>query len=405
MGLDEIKPVARSVEEGKVIERRDEFVVVVAPDKFKGSLDAAEVASVVADEIARCAPDVRVVRSPIADGGEGTVAVAVRAGFSPAEAPVRGPLGAPITAPYATRGDDAVVEMAAAAGLQLLPSGPTPQTALLASTYGVGQLIRHAIDRGARRVFVGAGGSATTDGGRGALQALGLVRADGTLAATTTDQARSALGDAELIIACDVDNPLLGANGAAAVYGPQKGADPEMVRRLEGRLGAWAEQVVAATGRDLRAAPGVGAAGGFAFGLAAVAGARIVPGVQVAAELSHLTEQMAQADLVIVGEGSLDEQSLRGKGPIGVAGQAPTGTHVVAVAGRNRLTQAQQRQANLSAVYALLDIEPNPVVCMRDARTLLSEAVHRLVRDWITPSTKPRRIPAPAVLERAVRPE
>ena len=301
----------------------EEFVVVVAPDKFKGSLDAVEVGDVIAEVIARRTPHVRIIRSPIADGGEGTVELAIRAGFAPVTTEVDGPLGDLVAATYALRGTEAVVEMAAAAGLRLLPSGPTPATAWHASTSGVGQLVRHAIDAGARTVFVGAGGSASTDGGQGAAHALGLAR-DRSGADPDPDLS-SLLDGVELVMACDVDNPLLGPHGAAAVYAPQKGADPPTVERLEARLHAWADEVAVVTGRDARAVPGAGAAGGFAFGMAALAGARIAPGIEVVMELTGLPEHLSQADLVIVGEGSLDHQSLHGKGPVGVADMSRPG--------------------------------------------------------------------------------
>lgn len=362
-----------------------ELRVVVAPDKFKGSLEAWEVCEVVSDEFNRLLPQAHLIRAPIADGGEGTVQFAIRAGFQQVHADVTGPLGEAVSATYAFRGTEAVLEVSSAAGLQTLPGKPDPETAWAAGTHGVGELILHAVDRGARRVVVGAGGSASTDGGRGALEVLGLVPVDSPRS-TGTAVRRNQLRNVEFIIACDVNNPLLGSDGAASVYGPQKGADRATLDLLEERLRAWADQVQALTGRDLREMPGAGAAGGFAYGLAALLHARLMPGIEVLMELNGLAEQMARADLVIVGEGSLDLQSLRGKGPIRVARSVPRGTEVVALVGQNRLTRPQEIQANLQKVYALTDVEPNPAVCMRDTRRILAEVTRLMARDWMTSS-------------------
>src|SRR5690606_7930830 len=186
------------------------------------------------DEFSRLLPQAQLVRAPIADGGEGTVDLAIRAGFHPVQAEVAGPLGEVVSATYALRGTEAVLEASSAAGLQLLPGKPDPETAWAAGTRGVGDLILHAVDRGARRVVVGVGGSASTDGGFGALERLGLVPA-ASPGDTATLVQRNRLRNVEFIVACDVDNPLLGADGAASVYGPQKGADRITLDRLEER--------------------------------------------------------------------------------------------------------------------------------------------------------------------------
>jgi glycerate kinase len=363
------------------------YRVVVAPDKFKGSLRADEVADALT-EVLGTSPRVEVVKHPVADGGEGTVALALSVGFDPVTVEVTGPLGLPVEATFALHEGTAVLEMATAAGLGLLPGAPDPDTAWRATTYGVGQLILAAADRGATRVVVGVGGSATTDGGAGAVEALGTdVGALGSQPhrdgppGTGLD---ARLKDVEIVVACDVDNPLLGAAGAAAVYAPQKGADPASVSALEGRLTRWADAVAAATGNDLRDLPGAGAAGGLGFGLAAVAGARIVSGVDLLLELTGFDDVAASADLVIVGEGSMDAQSLRGKGPVGVARAASRrGATVIAVAGRNDLTRVEWEAAGLRAVYSLSAVEPDPAVCMRDARRLLSTIARTIADDWL----------------------
>ena len=366
----------------------DTFQVVLAPDKFKGSLRASEVADTISTVLQHLSPSIEVTRHPIADGGEGSVDLALSAGFAPISVPVTGPLGVAVEATFALKDRVAVLEMASAAGLGLLPSGPNSDTAWDATTFGAGELISAALDHGATRIIVGAGGSATTDGGIGAVEALGVdVHALGQ-PAHQTHAVRNGLdprlADVDLIVACDVDNPLLGPHGAAYVYGPQKGADDACVAQLELRLAGWADAVAKVTGADLRDSPGVGAAGGFAFGLVSLAGARIVSGVEILTDLTGLNQLAAGADLVVVGEGSLDHQSLRGKGPIGVARLASSrGVPVVAVAGRNQLSESEWRDAGLRAVYAITDIERDPQVCMADARRLLAELAVTLADDWL----------------------
>ncbi|MGY1592235.1 glycerate kinase [Geodermatophilus sp. SYSU D00708] len=367
--------------------------IVLAPDKFKGSLTAPEVAAALTRGLRRTLPDAEVVEQPIADGGEGTVEMVLSAGFAARTCVVPGPLGDPVTARYAVRGETAVVEMSAAAGLALLPPpGPTEQTALSATTLGAGRMVADALDAGARRVVIGVGGSATTDGGAGALVGLGarVLTAEGddvppggaglaSAALLDLSGLDPRLADTEVVVACDVDNPLTGPSGAAAVYGPQKGATPAAVARLDAALGRWADVVAAATGADLRDGPGAGAAGGIAFGLSSVLGARLTPGVGLLMELTGFAECVRGAALVVVGEGSLDAQSLRGKGPIGLAALArEAGTPVVAVVGRSLISPDEARAAGLGAVHALTDLEPDPARSMTDAAVLLETVGRRI---------------------------
>jgi glycerate 2-kinase len=377
--------------------------VLLAPDKFKGSLGAREVAAALARGLRRTLPGAELVERPVADGGEGTVDMVLGAGFGLRTCTVPGPLGEPVTARYAVGDGAAVVEMSAAAGLALLPPpGPTPDTARRASTAGVGRLLADALAAAARRVVIGVGGSATTDGGAGALVALGarVLTADGR----DVPPGGAALGDAarldttgldpraagaELLVACDVDNPLTGPAGAAAVYGPQKGATAADVALLDAALGRWADVVAAATGRDLRDLPGAGAAGGLAFGLAAVLGARPTPGVRLLADLTGLTAEVRGAALVVVGEGSLDAQSLRGKGPVGLAAIArEAGTPVVAVAGRSLLSEAEAAAAGFAAVHPLTALEPDEDRCRADAAELLEVIGARIGADLAGASTR-----------------
>ena len=336
--------------------------VVIAPDKFRGSLTATEVAAHLAAGLRAAVPDVEVTLVPVADGGEGTVDAAVAAGFERVPAVAAGPTGAPVETAWARRGDDAVVELAAVSGLDLLPDGvPAPLTA---TSRGTGELVAAALAAGCTRVVVGIGGSASTDGGAGLLRALGLRTLDADRrpvaegGAALAGVARVVAGgldprlrEVDLVVACDVDNPLTGPSGAAHVYGPQKGATPDDVARLDDALTHWADLVAAVTGVDRRDVPGAGAAGGVGFALLAVAGARTRPGAEVVFELVGLADAVVGADLVITGEGSLDAQSLRGKAPIAVARLAgELGVPVVAVAGRSLVDAAEAEAAGFAEV-------------------------------------------------------
>lgn len=345
--------------------------VLIAPDKFKGSLSATEVSRALVRAMSRVLPAARLHEHPVADGGEGTVEMALRHGFRPIAARVRGPLSGQISAVLAVLDDTAVIEMASAAGLAVLGStGPTPETAMRSTTYGIGQLISAALDHGVSRVVVGVGGSATSDGGAGAVEALGAAildasgarvsqGADGLKEACRLDLSAldpRACHQAEIVVACDVDALLTGPEGAAVMFSSQKGADPATVRELEGALNRWADLVHEATGGDLRLKPGSGAAGGLAFGLASVFGARIMSGIDVLLDISRFDQAVAECELVVVGEGSLDAQSLLGKGPIGVARRAADlGVPSVAVVGRSLISEEQARRAGLDAVIALTD--------------------------------------------------
>jgi glycerate kinase len=373
-------------------------LVLVAPDKFKGSLSGAEVAAALAAGLRRAGRSTRVIELPVADGGDGTVAMVLAHGFRPVSREVHGPTGESVVATYAVREDTAVIEMAAAAGLALLPGdGPDETTARTASTYGVGQLVADALDRGARRIVLGMGGSATTDGGAGMAVALGArlegpdgqVRPNGgssllSIERIDLDGLDHRLAGATVLVACDVDNTLTGPAGAAHTYGPQKGADAPTVELLDRALTRWADVVAAATSRDLRDLPGAGAAGGLGFGAAAVLGAQVVSGIDFLLDLSGFDELAGRADLVIVGEGSLDEQSLRGKGPIGVAARAArAGTAAVAVVGRSTVAESQVHDLGIRRIYPLSDLEPDAHRSMRRAAELLETIAGRIAADWL----------------------
>jgi glycerate kinase len=368
--------------------------VLVAPDKFKGSLTAPEVAAAVARGLTAGRPDVEVSCLPVADGGDGTLAAALAAGYEAVPVTATGPTGEPVQTAYARLGDVAVVEMADVSGLGRLPGGRfAPRTA---TSRGTGEVVAAALGAGARRVVLGIGGSATTDGGAGLMQALGaqLLDADGApvgpggaglerLARVDVSGVAAVLQGAEVVVACDVDNPLTGASGAAAVYGPQKGADPDDVAFLDGCLARLADAVAEATGRDLRDEPGAGAAGGVGFAALAVLGAQLRPGIDLLLDLLGFDRLVAGAELVVVGEGSLDEQSLRGKAPVGVARRARAAgvPAVVAVCGRRELDDAALRAAGIDAAAALTDLESDPARCMAEAGPLLERLAQRIAAE------------------------
>lgn len=372
--------------------------IVVAPDKFKGSCSAADAAAAIVAGLTdvwgdRCTYDI----VPMADGGEGTVEAFLDGGAAARDVEVHGPLGEPVRARYAAHGDLAVIEMAAASGLALV-AAPDP---IRATTFGTGELIVHALQHGAKRILLGIGGSATTDGGAGALAALGvrffdargrpLLPHPGALADLATidvsglePRVRSVAID----VACDVENPLLGPRGAAAVYGPQKGASPADVALLDAALTRFADVAAEVTGRDLRNLPGAGAAGGLGWGLGTFAGARLARGFTIVAELRGLPAALRGAALCVTGEGRIDVQTLQGKVVDGVAALcARAGVEAVALAG------AVERAAEAALAVrgvACLPILAEPVdlaTAMREARPLIRAAAARFARL--------RRVPPP----------
>ncbi|MGW4726582.1 glycerate kinase [Streptomyces sp. S1] len=372
--------------------------VLVAADKFKGSLTAVEVAERVTTGLRRVVPDLEVETLPVADGGDGTVAAAVAAGFERHEVTVTGPLGEPVTAAFALRGTTAVVEMAEASGLQLLPAGEFAP--LTATTYGSGELLRAALDAGATTVVFGVGGSATTDGGAGMLAALGARFLDaagepvGPGGAPLADLATADLtgldprfAEVDLILASDVDNPLTGPKGAPAVYGPQKGATPDDVRTLDAALAHFAtvlEKAIGPKAAEAALAPGAGGAGGIGYG-ALILGASFRPGIELMLEVLGFAPALERATLVITGEGSLDEQTLHGKAPAGVAAAArAAGKEVVAVCGRLALPAEALGRAGIRRAYALAAREPDPAKSMANAGPLLEDAAADIARDFLT---------------------
>jgi glycerate kinase len=363
--------------------------IVIAPDKFKGSLSAPDVARHLAAGLqSATGHNLEVLRIPVADGGEGTLDAAVGSGFSRRSATVSGPTGQPLRADFAVRGREAVIEMAAASGLAVLPGGTLDAKG--ATSLGTGELIRAALDAGCRQIILGVGGSANTDGGAGVLQGLGAQLLDaggnelppGGAALARLDRIDfsgfdSRLDETRFVLASDVDNPLLGAEGAPAIFGPQKGASPQDVEELDAALAHFVDVLAAEIGpRALKGAdaPGAGAAGGVGYAAIAVLAATRRPGIDVVLEFTGLADRLAGADLVITGEGSLDEQSLLGKTPMGVARAAErAGVPAVAVCGRTTLTPAQQKDSGFRQVYPLTALEAKVEICIAEAGPLLEQ--------------------------------
>ena len=316
------------------------LTVVFAPDSFKGSLSSVEVARALAQGWARARPGDELLLAPLADGGEGTLAaIEAAGGWERHEATVNDPIGRPIEARWLRSLDrtQGVVELAEASGLSRL--GRDERDPIHASTDGTGELIRAALDAGVRRLVLGIGGSATTDGGSGIIRVLGVAHADrdGSEPMNLADLDRR-VAQTDLRIACDVTNPLLGRTGAAATYGPQKGASDDQVVDLDRRLAGWADRLETASGRRERDTPGAGAAGGVGFGLLCLRdrfqSLELVPGVDLVAEETGLDEKLARADVVITGEGRIDAQTAFGKTALGVARRArAAGVRCIAVGG------------------------------------------------------------------------
>ncbi|HEX9034364.1 MAG TPA: glycerate kinase [Streptosporangiaceae bacterium] len=373
-----------------VAKQRPGRLVLIAPDKFKGSLSAPSVASAIATGIGRARPDVAVDLCPVADGGEGTLEAAISAGFRRVQAEVEGPTGEPVRAAYGERDGVALVELAEAVGLGRLADDRLAP--LTASTYGAGQLVDAAIRAGNKTIVLAIGGSATSDGGAGLVEALGaelldidgkpLSRGGGAL--TRIDQInfgsmRDRLAKVKFIIASDVTSPLLGPKGAAVVFGPQKGASVGDVYVLERGLTRWAEVITAATEKDVRDRPGAGAAGGVGFGAMALLNASIVPGAELILEMVDFAQRARRSSLVITGEGSFDEQTLFGKAPIRVAAAAQeVGTPVVAVVGRCTLPEATFTPLGIHKVYELGMLEPDLSRSMANAESLIVNISERV---------------------------
>ncbi len=379
--------------------------ILIAPDKFKGSLSARQVAENIALGIGDVIPDAQIEIAPVADGGEGTAEVICNArGGEWVMCRTHGPLGNPIEARYVWLGENAsaVIEMSEAAGLRALQKGV--RDVLRANTFGVGEMLLDVAKRGAREIIVGLGGSVTNDGGFGMARALGFrffderhneiekavdlislagiespVEAGVPPATIPASQPASASGgrlQIRIVAACDVKNPLLGETGATRTFGPQKGATPEQLEILERALTSLADTVTRELGCDFRRNPGAGAAGGLGFGLMSFCSAQLQPGFDVVADAVELEEKIKSADVVITGEGKLDSQTLEGKAPAGVAQLARKfGKRVFAVVGR--ATPDQKVREMFDGVYELGGSIPQARELLREQARELGTALKR----------------------------
>lgn len=372
------------------------MLIVIAPDSYKGSLSAIDVAAAMRDGAKTVFPQAQFDMIPIADGGEGTVEALVAAtSGSLRESSVKNPLGRAISASWGVLGDGktAVIEMAAASGLPLLAANE--RDAMNACSYGTGQLVKAALDAGLRKIILGIGGSANNDGGAGFARALGAKLYDaagkelphGGAALKDLDRIDLSgldprLRETEIQVACDVDNPLCGPRGASAVFGPQKGASPEQVAFLDEALAVFAAKAEAATGKKAVAeVPGAGAAGGLGAGLLFFTTAVLQPGVSLVLEALNFDARVREASLVITGEGRTDFQTAYGKAPVGVAQAAKKyGSIVLCISGG--LGKGAE-DVYAQGIDVLSSITPGPISleeCIRDGARLLREACERVCR-------------------------
>lgn len=372
---------------------------VVAIDSFKGSLTSMEAGLAAAEGIRRADPGAEVEVRPLADGGEGTVEALVQGmGGRMCSVEVTGPLGRPVQCEYGIidRSGTAVIEMAKAAGLTLVPEGE--RNPMKTTTYGVGEVIRDAVSRGCRRFIVGIGGSATNDGGIGMLQALGFGCLDregrpvalgaeglGQLAVIAADHVLPQLGECRFRIACDVTNPLCGPKGASAVYGPQKGAAPEMISLMDQWLAQYAALAAKSFPEADPACPGTGAAGGMGFAFRTFMGAELESGIQIVLEETALEDFVKDADIVVTGEGRLDGQTAMGKAPVGVARLAKKyGKPAIAFSGSVTPDAAQCNRQGIDAFFPILRSVVTLEEAMRpeNAKANMTDAAEQAFRLW-----------------------
>lgn len=373
--------------------------IIVAPDSFKGSISARALCAAVKQGILRVFPEAEVVELPLADGGEGTMENLVYASRGrKVEVEVTGPLGNRVTAAYGVLGDGrtAVIEMAQASGLPLVPAAE--RNPLVATSYGTGELIAHALDAGFRRFIVGLGGSATNDGGAGMLQALGLALLDESgrplppggaalrrLHRIDASKLDARLRESSFEVACDVTNPLCGPQGASAVFGPQKGATPEMVAVLDEALRHYGECIRRERGIDVLDAPGAGAAGGMGAALLGFLNARMRSGIEMVLEESGWMRHLAGADLIVTGEGKLDAQTLSGKVIAGVCRSAREhGIPVAALCGAMELSGGDMDRLGLAAAFSIAKGPCRLEDAIGHAAEWAADQAEQMMRMWRT---------------------
>ena len=343
--------------------------IVIAPDSYKESLSALDVATAIELGFREIFPQAEYIKLPVADGGEGTVEAMVAATQGRiVEVTVTGPLGTQVEGFYGLSGDEqsAFIEMAAASGLELVL--PEQRNPLITTSWGTGELIRHALDAGVKHIIIGIGGSATNDGGAGMVQALGakLLNSEGsalgqgggaleTLARIDISELDRRLHDCRIEVACDVTNPLTGKEGATAIFGPQKGATPEMITRLDAALAHYAELIKRDLDLDVLELAGGGAAGGMGAALFAFCGAELRQGIEIVTDALHLDRYVAEADLVITGEGRIDSQTVHGKVPVGVAKVAKRyNKPVIGIAGSLTADVGVVHEHGIDAVFSVI---------------------------------------------------
>ena len=370
--------------------------IVVAPDSFKGSLSAVEVAKSIEVGIKKVFPRAKVIKVPLADGGEGTVEALVEGvpGSKVIKQEVTGPRGEKVKAFFGILGEGkrAVIEMAAASGLPLVKENK--RNPLITTTYGTGELIKAALDYGSREIIVGIGGSATCDGGAGAVQALGVKLLDrehhqigfggGELRRIKEIDLSSLdrrIRKSKIIIASDVANPLCGRRGAAYVYAPQKGATKKMVEELEGNLSYYADKILEKLGKKVKTLPGSGAAGGLGAGLIAFLDAKVEPGIELVIQVAKLEEKLKDADLVITAEGKIDAQTAFGKAPLGVAKLAKRhNLPVVAIGGSVSDDAHLLHRRGIDALFSIIRYPLDLSQAMERARELLIDEIEQVMR-------------------------
>lgn len=369
--------------------------IVVAPDSFKGSASAVAVAKAMEQGVLAVFPKAKVIQVPIADGGEGTIeAFIVATGGQIITENVLGPLGNPIEAHWGILGDGetAVIEMAAASGLPLVPQ--EKRNPRITTTFGTGELIKAALDRGIRKLIIGIGGSATNDGGMGMACALGVRFLDAVgnslpsggaalqqLVTIDVSQIDVRLAETAIVVACDVDNPLCGPRGASAIYGPQKGATREMIAELDAALAKFAAIAKSTTGKDVAEYPGAGAAGGLGAGLLLFTNAQLLPGVDIVLEAVRFADIAKDADLIITGEGRTDFQTACGKAPVGVSRIAKQyNIPTFCVSGSLGKQYEEVYSLGIDGLMSIISSPMNLAECMENALELIQAATERLCR-------------------------
>lgn len=369
--------------------------IVIAPQEFKESLRGIEIARAMREGVIRVWPDAETELVPVADGGDGTLQSLVDAsGGEIMSATVDDPLGRPIDAIWGALGDGqtAVIEMARSSGLAILT--PEERNPLITTTYGVGELMLQALDAGYRHLIIGIGGSATNDGGAGMAQALGarlldadgneLARGGGALADLDRIDVSGLdprLSDTTIDVACDVNNPLCGETGASAIFGPQKGADPETVKYLDAALHRFGELLERDLGQDVMVVPGAGAAGGLGAGLMAFTNARLRPGADIVIDALDLDARLEGASLVIVGEGQTDRSTIFHKAPVAVAQRAKVqGTPVIAISGSLGDGYQQVHEHGIDAAFSILDCCMTLEDAMAETAELVTKATEQACR-------------------------